>query len=225
MMISDFEFTVSGVSTNSSAFFTPFAFISFDDLIDFYFSSDVAADIATFPLLSFLLVEIEPDHDPAAVAARIEQSVESADVFPPAMLATRDENLGREMMGPILGLLLLASYLIGVLVVGMFLFLSVRGRLRELAVLKALGFRTVSLSLGAVFEATFLTLMALPLGILLAGVVAQVIHANAPLYLILATDPTGIARTASAAIVFAIVGALVPVRTIASVDPAVVFRS
>ena len=104
--ISEFEFRISGIAQNSSSFLTPFAFITYDDLIDFYFESDIAADIATFPLLSFLLVETQPGTDLQTLAARIEDRLDTADVFLPDELARSDENLGRELMGPILGLLL-----------------------------------------------------------------------------------------------------------------------
>jgi putative ABC transport system permease protein len=174
--------------------------------------------------LSFLLVETEPGTDLATIAARIEQRVKVADVFLPATLAARDEGLGREMMGPILGLLLVVSYGIGVLVVGMFMFVAIRGRMRDFGVLKALGFRSRSLSVAALFEAVLLTLLALPVGIVIAHAVAGIIHANAPVYLILATEPEGITRTAIAALAFAAIGALVPVRAITRIDPAVVFR-
>jgi putative ABC transport system permease protein len=223
--IFDFEFTVSGVSTNSSAFMTPFAFITYDDLIDFYFESDVAADIATFPLLSFLLVEVEPGARALEVAARIEEGIEAADVFLPDDLAQRDENLGREMLGPILGLLLVVSYGIGALVVSMFMFSAVHGRLRTLGVLKALGFRQRMLGAAVVLEALVLTMVALPIGILLAVVAAGVIDNIAPVYLILATEPAAVARTAAACLAFATIGAFVPVRAIANIEPAIVFRS
>lgn len=223
--ISDFEFTVSGVSTNSSAFLTPFAFITYDDLIDFYFESDVAADIATFPLLSFLLVEVESGADPNPVAARIEERIEAADVFLPDTLALRDENLGREMMGPILGLLLVVSYGIGVVIVSMFMFAAVRSRLRNLGVLKALGFTQRALGTTVVLEAVSLTLLALPIGVLLATVIAGIVESIAPVYLILATEPAAIGRTAAACLAFAALGAFVPVRAIANIDPAIVFRS
>jgi hypothetical protein len=68
MTISEFDFSVSAISTNSAAFMTPFAFITYDDLIDFYFESDIAADIATFPLLSFLLVELDAGAETLEVA-------------------------------------------------------------------------------------------------------------------------------------------------------------
>lgn len=225
MDISDYEFKVSGVSTNSAAFLTPFAFITYDDLIDFYLESDIAADIATFPLLSFLLVKTEPDTDTRAVAGRIEERIKVADVFLPEELAQKDENLGRELLGPILGLLLVVSYGIGVLVVSMFMFAAVRGRRRNLGVLKALGFQPRTLGIAVLFEATILTLMGLPIGVLLALIIAEIIDTIAPIYLILATEPIAIIRTTVVCLAFGVLGALVPVRAIAHIDPANVFRS
>lgn len=61
-----FEFTITGITRGASAYFSAFGFVRFDDLIDFYFESDLAADVSTFPLLSFLLVELE---DGAALGA------------------------------------------------------------------------------------------------------------------------------------------------------------
>lgn len=225
MEISGFAFTVAGVSANSSAFMTPFAFVNYDDLIDFYFESDIAEDIATFPLLSLVLVDVRPGEDPAAVAARIEDHVELADVFRPGDLAASDVGLGRDMMGPILGLLLAVSYLIGVLVIGMFTFAAVSGRLRELGVMRALGVRARALGAAVLLEAMLLTLVALPVGVGAAIAISAIIHELGPVYVLLPAEPAAVARTFVASLVFASAGALLPVRAIARIDPSLVFRS
>jgi len=223
--LSDFAFTVAGVSADSAAFLTPFVFVNYDDLIDFYFESDIAEDIATFPLLSFLLVDVDASADPMAVAARIEERIDVADVHFPIDLAQRDVGLGRELLGPILGLLLAVSYGIGALVVGMFMFAAVNGRMRALGVMKALGMNARALGGTVLVEAAILIVLALPVGLALAVSVAAIIHDVAPVYLILPADPAAVIRTALACFAFAGVGAIVPVRTIARVDPSLVFRS
>ncbi len=223
--ISDFDFKISGVSSRSAAFFTPFAFIVYDDLIDFYLESDVADDIATFPLLSFLLVDVEEGADPQAVAARIEKTVDVADAFLPDQLARNDEDMGRELMGPILGLLIVVSYGTGALVVGMFMFATIRARLPSLGVMRALGFKPRTLGAAVVLEAGLLTIFALPIGILLSLGLANIIHDLSPIYLILPVEPTAVVRTAIVCLALASIGALAPVRMIARLDPAVVFRS
>lgn len=224
MTISEFDFSVSAISTNSAAFMTPFAFITYDDLIDFYFESDIAADIATFPLLSFLLVELDAGAETLEVARQIKKRLDIADVHLPLELASNDETLGKEMLGPILGLLLIVSYGIGILVVGLFMYMAIRNRIRDLGILRALGFRARALSLSALLEAAFLAVLALPLGILLADLIASAIENAAPIYLILPLEPEGILRTSAATLVFALIGALIPVRAIVNIDPAEVFR-
>lgn len=225
LIVSDFEFRISGVAEGAAAFFTPFGFVRFDDLIDFYFESDVAADISTFPLLSFLLVEVEAGADRRGVANRIEASVPEADVFLPEALAEADANLGRALFGPIVRLLIGVAYVIGVLVTGIIMFAAVNARRRDFGVLKALGFTAAFLSSSVVVEALVLALFAIPLGVLLAKGIGMAIEATAPLYLIRATEPVPVLRTTIACLLFAVIGALVPVRLIRRVDPGLVFRS
>jgi len=225
ILVSDFEFTVSGITQGAAAFFSAFGFARYDDLIDFYFESDLAADISTFPLLSFLLVELAEGADPEAVAARIEDAVPAADVFLPEQLAAEDAALGRALLGPIIGLLVVAGYISGALVTAIIMFAAVNARRRDFGVLKALGFSHRFLTSAVVLEALILVLLALPLGLLVARGIAFGIETAAPLYLIPVAEPLPIARTATACIFFAVLGALTPVRLIRRLDPSSVFRS
>ncbi len=223
--MSDFEFTVSGIARGAVAFFSAFGFARYDDLIDFYFESDLAADISTFPLLSFLLVELTEGADADAVAAEIERTVPAADVFAPAELAAEDEALGRALLGPIIGFLVVAGYISGALVMGIIMFATVNARRRDFGVLKALGFSHRFLAGSVVLEALVLVLAALPLGLIAAQVVALGIEIALPLYLLPVTEPLPITRTVAACVVFAVLGALTPVRLIRRLDPSSVFRS
>ncbi|NIO39377.1 MAG: FtsX-like permease family protein [Burkholderiales bacterium] len=224
-IISDFEFRIAGFSLGSAAFFTPFGFASYDDLIDFYFESDIAADISTFPLLSFLLVELSPGANRDAVRAAIEASVPDGDVFTPEQLAAEDESLGRVLFGPIMRLLVGVGYIIGAIVTGIIMFAAVNARRHDFGVLKALGFSEVFLSLSVVVEALALAVFAIPLGVVLAGLIGNLVEITAPLYLVLATEPLPILRTAAACLLFAAMGALLPIRLIRGVDPSLAFRS
>lgn len=225
LVIADFEFRISGVTSGAAAFFTPFAFVRYDDLIDFYFESDVAADISTFPLLSFLLVEVASGADRAAVAEAIERDVPQGDVFFPERLAAEDEQLGRDLFGPVMKLLIGVGYGIGVLVTGVIMFAAVNARQHEFGVLKALGFSHRFLSASVMLEASALALFAIPVGILLAALIGSAIEVSMPLYRVLSTEPVPVARTAVACLVFALLGALVPVRLVRGLDPGQVFRS
>jgi len=225
LVISDFAFSVSGITRGASAYFSAFGFIRFDDLIDFYFESDLAEDIGTFPLLSFLLVELEDSADREAVAAAIEHNVASADVFTPAALADEDEALSRSLLGPVIAFLIAVSYVSGALVTGIIMFASVDARRREFGVIKALGYPNRFLIMVVVTEALILVLAALPVGLVLARLVAAAIETGLPLYRIPVMETWPLVRTAAAGIVFAVIGALMPVRLMSRLDPSLVFRS
>lgn len=224
LTLSDFDFTISGVSRGSAALLTPFAFMSFDSLIDFYFESDVAADIAAFPMLSFMAVDAAPGADPASLARRITAQVPDAQAILPAQLALNDEDLGRELMGPILNLLLKLSYVIGALAIGMFMFAAVRARRKSLGVLRALGFTARHIAAAIAAEAVATAVAAIPLGILMAIGLAALIESLAPVYLVQVTEPRALLQTALIAVVLAVLGALAPLRMLMRLDPATAFR-
>jgi putative ABC transport system permease protein len=223
--VSDFTFTIAGIASDSAALFTAFGFVSYDGLIDFYFESDMVADITTFPLLSFLLVEIEPGARASAVAERIEADIPDADVFMPEALAQRDVELGESFVAPVLGLLLLVTYVIGVLVVGLFMFSAIDARRRALGVLRALGFTSRALAGSIISEVTIVILLAIPIGMVVAWGIAETIQGLAPLYLTLPLEPVQVLRTAVGSLVFGLAGAVVPVRAVARLDPAIAFRN
>jgi ABC-type antimicrobial peptide transport system permease subunit len=225
LIVSEFEFTISGVTQGAAAFFSAFGFARYDDLIDFYFESDLAADISTFPLLSFLLVELAEGADAELVAAQIEETVPDADVFTPEQLAAEDAALGRALLGPIIGFLVVAGYISGALVTAIIMFAAVNARRRDFGVLKALGFSHRFLTAAVVLEALALVVLALPLGLFAAQGIAFGIEMAMPLYLIPVTEPLPLIRTATACVVFAFLGALTPVRLIRRLDPSSVFRS
>jgi len=224
LTLSDYEFSISGISRGESALFTPFAFMTFDTLIDFYFESDVADDIAAFPLLSFLTVEVAPGVEPRDLVARIKSEVDGASAMLPRDLAMNDESMGRELLGPILNLLLGLSYGIGAVAIGMFTFAAVRNRRRSLGVQRALGFTSRDIVTGIVAEAVATALAAVPLGILVAIGLAALIERVAPVYLLQVIEPQALLKTTLIAVVLAVLGALTPLRTLLRLDPATAFR-
>jgi predicted lysophospholipase L1 biosynthesis ABC-type transport system permease subunit len=224
-VLSDFEFRIAGITTGDTALLTPLGFVRFDGLLDFYFESDLAADISTFPLLSFLLVELEPDADRDVVAQRIRERVPAGDVFLPERLADNDAALASVMFGPVFKLLISVAWLTGVLVAAIIMFAAVLARRRGFGVLKALGFPAAFLIRAVVAEAVVLAVIAVPAGMVLAAGIATAVEAAMPLYLVLPLQPAPVVRTALGAVAFCMLGALAPIPLIHRVDPALGFRS
>ncbi len=222
-IVSDFEFRVVGI-TDEAAFFMPFAFVSYDGMIDLFLESEIAPDLSTFPLLSFLLIELEPGSDSKAIQQDIERRVPEVDVFTPEQLAARDVSMGRTFYRPIMGLLVTVAYVVGLLVVGLILFADVRSRLRSFAVMKALGFSHRHLLVSVLAQSLMLMALALPIGLLLAQALVMYIEAVAPVYLISIYEPLVFARTVIASLLLALIGALIPLRSVRRSDPMMAFQ-
>jgi len=224
-VVADFEFRISGIAEQASALFTAFSFIDYGDMIDFFFDSDLVGDISNLPLLSYLLVELEADANKDVIAKAIEKVESEGDVFTPEQLSQNDVALGHTLFGPVMSVLIGASYIVTLLVVGMIMFAAVHARLRSLGVLKALGFRNSSLINGLLLESLVMILISFPLAIGFASVAAWVIETRVPLYLVPVTEAVPVMRTFLAALVLGVIGAYLPYRLIARLDPAIVFRS
>ncbi len=224
-IVADFEFRISGIAEQASALFTAFSFVNYDDMIDFFFESDLIGDISNLPLLSYLLVELRPGADRVALAAAMEEAEPDGDVFTPEQLARHDVALGRTLFGPVMGLLIGAGYVIALLVVGMIMFAAAHARLRDFGVMKALGFPNRSVVKEVLLETLVMILLAFPLALLLAVLGAWGIEARVPLYLVPVMEVVPLLRTFVAALVLGVIGAYLPYRFIAKLDPAIIFRS
>jgi len=223
-IVADFTFHISGITEKASALFTAFAFINYDDMIDFFFDSDLVGDISNLPLLSYLLVKVEPDADIKTVAAAIEAVESEADVFVPEQLSKNDVALGQTLFGPVMGVLIGAGYIIALLVVGMIMFATVHARVRNYGVMKALGFPNHSLITEIALESLVMIMLAFPIALLLAQFGAWFIETSVPLYLVPVLETVPLLRTFVAALLLGVMGAYLPYRFIAKLDPAIVFR-
>jgi putative ABC transport system permease protein len=224
LIISDFEFRIAGITQGSSALFSTFAFVTYDGMIDLILESEIAPDITTFPLLSFLLVETKPGINPSIVADRIERGVPEVDVYSPAALAQNDVELGQELFGPIMSVLIYLSYIIGMLVIGLIIYSDVSGRRRNFAVMKALGFRVKHIAKGVLVQNMLHVLIAYPVGVVLAVLISLGIERSMPVYLVDVTEPDGLAMVFFGVLIMVMAGGLMPLRFIAKTDPMTAFR-
>jgi putative ABC transport system permease protein len=224
-VVAGYPFEVSGVVEPMSALWTPFAFSNYDSLIEFYFEADLADDISAFPLLSYLLIMVQPGSDRLAVERRIEEAVTDVDVFRPKVMARNDEALGETMLGAVLTMLIGVAYVAGLLVVALFMFTAAEARRRDLGILKALGFTNRAVLMSIVAEVVMLMGLAIPFGVLLASLSATVAHAAMPIYLIRPSLPGPLLWTVGGCVVFSMIGALGPLRFIRRLDPHEVFQT
>lgn len=218
-----YRFSIAGLAAGTSNPFNPYVFVRLIDLVDLYMAGDLPGDLPLDAALSFLLIELEPGANREAVRREIERQVESVDVFTPAEIGEHDVRRARGFMDPPLGLLVVVAYVGGILVVGLTLYASVLGRMREFGVMKALGASVARLAREVLVQALLVTGSGFGVAIILAAVLAMVVAWVAPQYPV---EPLQIAvrvRTALATIVMACLGALAPVLRVVDVEPGVVF--
>lgn len=222
--ISDFTFRVAGVSEGAVAMFTPIVFLSYDDLIDFYFSAGVMGDIASVPLLGYLLIELEAGAAPESVRADLERVVSSIDVYYPETLAEADVEMGRALFGDVLRVQIGVAYVISLMVVGMIIFATASARNRSHGVLMALGFRRRDLLAGLTLESLGITALAMPFAVLIASAVGTAVEAWAPLYAVSVIEPVPLARSAAAAFGLAVLGTFLAAGLVVRLEPAAALR-
>jgi putative ABC transport system permease protein len=222
--ILDRELELVGVSTGTDVSFSPFAFLTYDELIDIFLEADVPGTLGGAPMLSFLLVDLRPGTDAGAVRQRIEAELPMADVYTPQDLGAFDVELGRQIFGSVLNLLLGVAWLAVILAVGLSMYSSVIDRRRDFGVMKALGVGRGGLASVVLFETLFVLVLAFLVGLGLARFAGMAVEALSPLYRVLPWEGPTITRGAVAALVAGLVGALLPIRRLARLEPDLVFR-
>ena len=221
----DQRLTVVGLSADTDVFFSPFAFVTYDELIDLYLASDVPGAMGGAPLLSFLLIELDAGADVSAVRGRVEARVEGVDVFLPSELSAHDVALGRELFGPVLNLMVGIAWLAAVLAISLTMYAAIIDRRRDFGIMKALGVGSAGLAGAVVVEALIICAMSFPIALLLARVASLVIEAVNPTYRVLPWHSSVVLRGAAAVVAAALIGALVPIRRIRALEPDLVLRS
>lgn len=224
-IVAGYAFRVSGVTAATSALWTPIAFLNFDSLLEFYFESGLADDISAFPLLSYLLLDVEPGYDPLEVARSVEAAVPDVDVYEPIDMARNDEALGRTMLGALVMLLVGIAYAAGLLVVALLMFTTAEARHRDLGILKAVGFPVRTIAVSVVAEIALLLCGAIPIGVATAWSLAVATHAVMPLYLVLPLAPGPLLTVLVGCLAFGLVGGLGPLWFVRRLDPHEVFAT
>jgi putative ABC transport system permease protein len=117
----------------------------------------------------------------------------------------------------------LAGFLIALAVIGLTLFTLTLSKLREHAVVKALGGRTRRLAAVVLAQAAWSVGLAVALATALAVGLGAVVGRVNPAVTI-AVEPGSVLRVAVAALAVGALGAVAPLRRVVSVDPASAFR-
>lgn len=208
------EFKVTGFSDGTASLVNSVAFISMDDFEEMRGSYDT---------VSFLLVKISDGESPEVVAARIEAQVRDVTAQTRDDFATQERKVIKDMSTDLITIMNLIGFLIGLAVMALTVYTSTLSRRREYGMLKALGARNTDLYLTVLAQAILSVILGFLFGLtltLLLTVVIPVFGSN----LLLEVSRVSLLKVGSASLVIAAISAMLPIRQIAGLDPAMVFR-
>jgi putative ABC transport system permease protein len=208
------EFTLAGLAQNMTTFTGSIAFIPKKDF------DRIRGETGA---VSFILVKVKPGEAPAIVAARIEQRIDKVTAEPRTGFAAQERKVVQDMSTDIVTIMNLIGFVIGLAVMALTVYTATLARRKEYGVLKALGasdrylYRTV---LGQ-------ALMSVGLGFASGLIITVMLSAIVPylgVNLSLHINGASLIRVGGLSLVIAGLSAMLPIKQIAGLDPALVFR-
>jgi len=208
------EFEVVGLSAGMASLTNSVAFIS---------STDFAGLLADPGVASYLLVRLEPGASAEQVVRRIEAQVRGVTAQTRQEFAAQERKVVRDMSTDLMAIMNLVGFLIGLAVMSLTVYTATLSRRAEYGVLKALGARNRDLYLTVGAQALVSVALGLAVGLVFTLALAQIMpRFSSNLGLQIRVE--ALAKAAVSALIFAGAAALLPIRQIRRLDPALVFR-
>jgi putative ABC transport system permease protein len=208
-------FAVTGLSEGTATLVNSVAFISLADLAALRGIGDGA---------SYLLVTVDAGQAATAVAGRIESQVSGVSALSRADFAAEERKVIRDMSTDILAIMNLVGFLIGLAVVALTVYTATLSRRAEYGVLKALGAHNRHLYQSVLAQALLTVILAFGVG-LASTLFLSLLIPRLTADLALAVSAASLLKVALLSVAIAMLAALLPIRQIAGLDPATVFRT
>ncbi len=213
------RFTISGLSEGTTSWMLSLIFVHQDAARSLLRVGDST---------SYVLAEVGPEvtADPdrlAEVEDRLRTALPGLTVLPRKVVAANDVEYLGSIMGRPVRLMVFISFGIGALLAGLTIYSATVERMREYGVMKAIGMRNRTLYGVVIQQALGSTAAGYAAGVILVFGVATAIEQIWPQFLISITAAS-LSMAAGGALVMALLAALLPVRYVAAIDPARVFR-
>ena len=207
------RFRISGLSRGGTSISNTTAFIP-------------AANFADIrgPALSYLLVRARPGTTADELAAAVTAAMPDVTAQTKDEFVTQEGHIVRDMSADLMQIMAIIGFLIAVAVIALTLFTATLSKLREYAVVKALGGTAWRLNRTVFVQALWSVALALAAAVALAFAIAALVTAVTPNVRI-AVEAGSVARVGAASLTAGTLGALLPLRRIARLDPATAFKA
>ena len=208
------SFKIIGLSRGTANLVSSVAFIRLGDF---------AALRGGPEIVSFLLVRVKPDETPEAVADRIQTEVGNVTALPREAFAREERQVIRDMSTDVLAIMNLVGFLIGLAVMALTVYTATLARRAEYGVLKAIGARNGRLYHTVAWQALLSVAMGFSAGLLFTWLLSAAVPYLSP-SLSLRVSSASLFKVGGLSVIIAMLSAALPIKQIAGLDPALVFR-
>jgi putative ABC transport system permease protein len=206
------NFTVSALFRGGTTIASSIAFITTDDFAE-----------RRGPAVAYVLAGAEPGVSAGELQQRVSTAITDTTVQTRDGFADEEAALVRDMSADLMRIMSIVGLLIALAVIGLTLFTLTLAKLREHAVVKALGGRTRRLAGIVLAQAAWSVAVAVAVAAVASILLSDLVERANPAITIV-IEPASIVRVTLAALVIGAAGALIPLRRVAAVDPASAFR-
>ena len=208
-------FTIVGISTDTYSMANSVTFVAYGDLAQLLSVRDGTA--------SYLLIEAAPGTSAADLAARIRSAVPDVNALTREAAVESDRRIAMQMGIGIIGVMTWVGGLVAALVIALTTYTATIRRARELAVVKALGFRQRTLYLAVLVQGGVVAALGYGVALAVAYAVRPLLEVSAP-EVALVYPTVSLLRLAATTALIAIAASCLSGRHVARVDPAIAFR-
>lgn len=214
LKIGEDNFKVVGISEGTNLVTFQYSFITRSDA-ERLFNMQTAT--------SYFLIKTQTGADKEVIHRKFDENIKGITVFTKEEFVERNTELIEETFLPIVAVLLVIGFAVGVIVIGLTIFTSTVEKSREYGVLKAIGIKNSQLYQIVFAQSLFAGLVGFLLGSGFAFVVNFGVVRLVPEFITL-FRPIDFLWILLASIVMSLIATYIPIRRIANINPAEVFK-
>ncbi len=220
------EFTIAGLSDGTGNLLNSVAFISLNDFARIRGNMPMGNAVSTsttMPIISFALVKVKPGASPDAVAARIEQAAPGVTAQSREAFAIQERKIVKDMATDLITTMNLVGFLVGLAVMALTVYIATLSRRGEYGILKAVGARNRYLYGTVLAQALYSVVGGFALALTITFLLSVALP-NLASTLTLQISGASLLKVSIVSLLIAALSALLPIRQIAGLDPAMVFK-
>ena len=211
----DRSFRIAYVGDIGNVILSQYSFISPEDYKALFGAEGV---------VNFYLVRLEEGVRGATVAQALEEKLPGITVLTRETFAANNRGVVTDFFLPILLVIVAVAFVVGLAVLGITIYTATIERVREYGILKAIGASASHLFQMVLYQSFVVGVIGFALGVAASMGLNALASAFVPEF-VTQIQPTDVLLVGLAAALMSLLAAGIPVRRVASVDPALVFRA